>query len=142
MISALQCLIEYNASIEYMYGPMAGVGANIKKLLPKYMDWEVATMVVHTINNIFESIKLNQTTVEKLMLYQTAEELFELYVIMSKGTVPKVLKNIPRKFIRHMVKTIRRYVIFSKTWKTNIWKCLRLRVKIFCPSCNCFRVQE
>ena len=57
------------------------------------MDWEVATMVVHTINNIFESIKLNQTTVEKLMLYQTAKELFELYVMMSKGTVPKVLKK-------------------------------------------------
>ena len=42
LISTLQFLIENHSAIDYMYGTMAGVGANIKKQLPKYMDWEVA----------------------------------------------------------------------------------------------------
>ena len=77
-----------------MYVPMAGVAENIKKQLSKRMDWEVSIPVIHTMNNIVRYIKLNQATVEKLMLYQAAEELFNIYVRITKGTVAEVLKNI------------------------------------------------
>ena len=38
-ISTIQYLIENRAAIDYMHGPMAGVEVNIKKQLPKWMDW-------------------------------------------------------------------------------------------------------
>ena len=52
LIYALQCLIENIAAIDYMYGPMAGVGSNIKKRLTKWMDWEIAITVVQNMKNI------------------------------------------------------------------------------------------
>ena len=52
MVIALYNLIENRASIDYMYGPMAGVGANIKKRIPKWMDLEVSTMEIKTTKNI------------------------------------------------------------------------------------------
>ena len=79
LISALQCLLENCVAIDYIYGPMAVVGANIKKRLPNWMDWEVAITLVHTMKNIVNFIKLNQSTIEKWMLYQAVEELLELY---------------------------------------------------------------
>ena len=76
-----------------MHGPIAGVGVNIKKRLPKCMDWEVATTVVHTIKNIFNSIKLNLATFEKWMLSQAVEDLLKLYVSMLKFTVPEEVQK-------------------------------------------------
>ena len=43
--------------------------------------------------NIANYIKLNQATVEKWMLYQDFKDLLELYISMSKGTVPKEVQN-------------------------------------------------
>ena len=66
-------MIENRAAIDYMYDPMASVGANIKKRLPRWMDWEVVITVVHTMKNIFKSVRLNQAMVEKWMLSQAVE---------------------------------------------------------------------
>ena len=63
LISTLQFLIENHSAIDYMYGTMVGVGANIKKRLPKWMDWEVTITVFHTMKNIVNYIKLNQAKV-------------------------------------------------------------------------------
>ena len=53
-------------------------------------------------NNIVDSIKLNQATVENWILTQAAEELLELYISMSKGMVPKVVqKNIKAVYLTH-----------------------------------------
>ena len=93
LIDALQCLIENRAAIDYMYGPMAGVGGNIKRQIPKWMDWEVSITVVHTMKNIVECIKLNQTKVEEWMLSQAVKELLELYISISKATVPKIVQK-------------------------------------------------
>ena len=102
LIDALQCLIENCAAIDYMHGPMEGVGANIKKQFPKCMDWEVAITIVHTTKNIAESIKLNQVTVEKLMPSQAVEEFLELFFVFSKGMVPKVAqKQIEDIYLKH-----------------------------------------
>ena len=60
LIIIMLCLTENCAAIEYMYSPMSGVGSNIKNRLPKWMDWEVSITVVHNMNNIVKSIKLNQ----------------------------------------------------------------------------------
>ena len=76
-----------------MYGPMAGVGSNIKKRLPKWMDWEVAIKVFQNMKNFVDTIKLNQKTAEKRMLSQAVEDILKLYVSMSKGTVPEVVQN-------------------------------------------------
>ena len=92
LIIALQCLIENCEAIYYMYVPMAGVGANIKKQVSKWMDLEVAITVVHTIKNIFNSIKVNQETVEKWILSQAVKELLGLFVSISKGMVPEVVQ--------------------------------------------------
>ena len=54
LISALKYLIENRAAIDYKYGPMVGVGTNIKNQLPKWTDWEVSITVVHT-KNIFQT---------------------------------------------------------------------------------------
>ena len=43
--------------------------------------------------NIVKSIKLNRVTVEKWMLSQYIKDLLELYVSISKGTVPKVVQK-------------------------------------------------
>ena len=72
---------------------MAGAGDNIKNWIPKWMDWEVYITVVQTTKIVFDSVKLNQATVEKWMLYQAADELLELYFSMSKGMVPEVVKK-------------------------------------------------
>ena len=80
---------------------MAGVGANIRKKLPNWIDWEVAITLVHTIKNVAESIKLKQSMVEKWMLSQAIEELLKLYVSMSKGTVPKVVKKTKTIYLTH-----------------------------------------
>ena len=48
-------------------------------------------MEVHTMKNIVKSIKLNQTTVEKWMPYQSIKELLHVYFIISKGMVPKLM---------------------------------------------------
>ena len=76
-----------------MYGPMAGVEANIKKRLPMWMDWQVVITVVNTMNNIVQSIKLNQATVEKWMISQAVKDFLGLYVSMSKGTVTEVVQK-------------------------------------------------
>ena len=68
---------------------MAGVGGNIQKQTPKWMYWEVAIMVVHNMNNIVESIKLNQAAVEKWMLSQAIEKLPEMYAIMQGTRFPR-----------------------------------------------------
>ena len=75
LIIALQCLIGNCEEIDYMCGPMANVGANIKKLLIKWADWEVYIMVVCTMKDIVDSIKIKQATVQKRMLSQAVEEL-------------------------------------------------------------------
>ena len=49
--------------------------------------------------NIANAIQLNQATVEKWMMSQAVEELLEMCVSMSKGTVTEVVKNTPRQFI-------------------------------------------
>ena len=84
------------------------------------MDWEVAITVVHTIKNIVDPIKLNQAMIEKWTLSQAIEDLLELYLSKPKGTVPEVVQNILRRFILHTVKTIRRSIILSNTWKTYV----------------------
>ena len=48
-----------------MYGSMSGVQYNIKKRLPKWVDWDVDIMGVHTMKNIADSIKLIQSTAGK-----------------------------------------------------------------------------
>ena len=92
-ISTLQCLIENCAAVDYMYGTMVGVGANIKKRLPKWVDLEVTITVFHTMKNIVQSIKLYQATVEKWMLSQAVEDLLSLYINMPKDTVPEVVQK-------------------------------------------------
>ena len=76
-----------------MYGPMSGVEANIKKRLPKWIDWQVVITVFNNMKNIVQAIKLNQATVEKLMLSQAVEDLLGLYLSMSKGTVTEVVQK-------------------------------------------------
>ena len=44
-------------------------------------------------NNIVDSIKLNQALVEKWMMSQAAKDILLLYVSISKGTVTKVVKT-------------------------------------------------
>ena len=83
LISALQCLVENRSDIDYMYGPMSDVGANTKKQLPNWMDWEISITAFHNMKNIIDSIKLNQATVEKWMLSQAVYDLLELYISMS-----------------------------------------------------------
>ena len=39
LIIPLQFIIWNCAEIDYMYGTMAGEGENIKKQIPKWMDW-------------------------------------------------------------------------------------------------------
>ena len=134
LIGTLQCLIENRAAIDYMYGPMAGVGSTIKKRLPKWMDWEVATPLVHTMKNIVNSIKSNQATVEKWMLSQVVEELLELHISMSKGMMHEVVQNqIELIYLTHG-EDDKEVCHFSSTWKTHVCKCLRACVYIFCPS--------
>ena len=85
-----------------MYGSMADLGVNIMKRLAKWMDWDVTIVVVHTTNNIVNSIKLNQEMVEKLMLSHVVKDILELYISMSKGMVPKVVqKNIKAVYLTH-----------------------------------------
>ena len=67
--------------------------------------------------NIANSIKLNQATVEKWMMSQAVEELLEMCVSMSKGTVTEVVKNTPRQFIWNTVKKIRGSVMFPRPEK-------------------------
>ena len=93
MIRTLQCLIENNLAIDFMYCTMEVVGDNINKQLPKSMDWEVALTVVHTMKNIVNSIIFNQATFEKLMLSQAAKWLLNLYVSMSKCMVTKLAQK-------------------------------------------------
>ena len=50
--------------------------------------------VVNTMKNTFDSIKLNHATVEKWTLSQAVEELLDIYVSMSKGTVHEVVQKI------------------------------------------------
>ena len=53
-------------------------------------------------NNIVDSIKLNQATVENWMLTQAAEELLELYISMSKVTLTEVVQNhIDASYLTH-----------------------------------------
>ena len=86
-------MIENCAAIDYMYGPITGVGANIKKLITKWMNLEASIMTVHTMKNIAESIKINKETFEKCMLSQAVEDLIELYVSMSKDTVLELVQK-------------------------------------------------
>ena len=51
-MSALQCLIENRADIDYMYGTMTGVWYNINTQLPIWIDWEVGITVVYTLKII------------------------------------------------------------------------------------------
>ena len=88
LIRNIQCIIESHAAIDYIYNTMEGVGANIKNIILKWMDWDVVITVLNTTKKIVEPIKLNQVTVEKWMLYQAVEEILELYVSMTKVTVP------------------------------------------------------
>ena len=56
--------------------------------------------------------------------------------VFQRARCQRWCKNRLMKFSWHMAKTIRRYVIFSNTWKTYFWKCLRVCVYIYCPSCD------
>ena len=78
---------------------MTGVCDNINKRIPKLLYREVSIMVVHTINNIFNYIKLNQAKVEKWILSQAVKDLLELYISMSKGAVTEVVQKQIRDII-------------------------------------------
>ena len=66
------------------------------------MNWEIAITVIHTIQNIVESIKLNQATVEIWILYQAINELIKLYVSMSKSMLTEVVqKYIKEIYLKH-----------------------------------------
>ena len=80
-----------NYRSDYIYGTMAVVGDNIKKILPKWMYWKISITVVRNTKNIVNFVKVNQAMVEKWMLSQLVKELLELYASMPKGTVPKVM---------------------------------------------------
>ena len=138
MIGVLQCLIKNCAAIDYMYGTMEGVGANIKKLIQKWMGWDITITVVHTMKNIGDYIELNQETIEKWMLFQSVEELLELYVSMSMGTVPKVVQNyIKAIYLTHGEENQEARHFFN-TWGTYVWKCLTSCVYSCYPSCSVF----
>ena len=117
---------------------MTGVCDNINKRIPKLLYREVSIMVVHTINNIFNYIKLNQAKVEKWILSQAVKDLLELYISMSKGAVTEVVQKQIRDIIWHMVKTIRRSVILSNTWNIHLQEILRECVYICYPFCDFF----
>ena len=109
---------------------MAGVEANIKKRLPKWIDWQVVITVVHTTKKLFQSIKLNQATVEKWMMSQAVEDILGLYVSLSSGTVPEVVQkhiqaiNLTRGEDDQEVRNV------FNTWKMYVWKFLRACVYI------------
>ena len=108
-----------------MYGKMEVAGDNIKKQLSKWMDLEVVIKAVHTMMHIVEYIKLNHATAEKWILSQSNEELLELYVSMSKGTVPEVVQRQTKSI--YLIHGEDDYKVrnFSSTWKNNVCKCLR-----------------
>ena len=121
-----------------MYGPMAGGGYNIKKRLQKWMDWQVFITSFHNTKKFVNTIKLNQETVEVWMLYQAVEELLDLYISMSKGTVTKVMKNQIEEIYSTHGEDNQEVCHFSNVSKTHACKCLRACVYIFCPSCDVF----
>ena len=141
-ISTLQCMIESRVSIDYICGPMAGVGANIKKRLPNWMDWEVAIRVVQNMKNIVNYIKLNQAKVEKWMLSQSTEELLDMYISMSKGMVPKVAqKQIEELYLRNG-EDDQEVCHFVQHLKTHVWKYLKACVYICFHSCDVFWISR
>ena len=102
LIRNIQCIIESHAAIDYIYNTMEGVGANIKNIILKWMDWDVVITVLNTTEKIVEPIKLNQVTVEKLMPSQAVEEFLELFFVFLKGMVPKVAqKQIEDIYLKH-----------------------------------------
>ena len=59
-------------------------------------------MVVYTVKKIVNSIKLNQSMVEKCMLYQAVEKILDIYVIISKREVDEVVqKQIEAIYLTH-----------------------------------------
>ena len=68
----------YNYRSDYIYGTMAVVGDNIKKILPKWMYWKISITVVRNTKNIVNFVKVNQAMVEKWMLSQAVEEIIKM----------------------------------------------------------------
>ena len=121
---------------------MAGVGPNTKNQFPKWMDWKFTITVFHTMKNIVDSIKSNQETVENECCPRPLRSSSSCIWVCQREQWPRWYKNISRIFIWHIVKMIRRSIIFSNTCKTHVWKCWRACVYIFCPYCDFFRAQE
>ena len=121
---------------------MADLGVNIMKRLAKWMDWDVTIVVVHTTNNIVNSIKLNQEMVEKLMLSHVVKDILELYISMSKGMVPKVAqKQIEELYLRNG-EDDQEVCHFVQHLKTHVWKYLKACVYICFHSCDVFWISR
>ena len=69
--------------------------------------------------------KLNQETVEKWMLSQVSEELLELHVSISEGTVTKVVQKQIKAIYLTWEKDSQEVCNFFQHLKTHVWKWLR-----------------
>ena len=60
ILNYLKILLMNMDNTEYMYGPMPGVGNEIKTRKPSDEDWEVVHMVVHTMKEVVVMVHKNE----------------------------------------------------------------------------------
>ena len=93
-------------------------------------------------DNIWRHIRMhwreNHSAVGKLILSQAVEELLSCMSVFQRAQCLRQCKNRSRKFIWHIVKSIRGSIIFPNNFKIHVWKWLRAFVYILWPYCGVF----